>query len=88
MSLLDYNNKFNIEIQPKLKSELMNDNCFRATSPQFYRTSYNNMSSKVITKTNLIRVLIFSQNSVERKNCAIPGYKGFVPGHKNGSLIG
>ena len=25
---------------------------------------------------------------MERKNHAIPGYKGFVPGFKNGTLLG
>ena len=33
-------------------------------------------------------IYYFWQSPAERKNAAIPGYKGFVPGIKNGTLIG
>jgi len=47
MSLLDFKNKFNIE-NPKKTSDIFENNFFRWTSGNFYRTSYNDMGSKVL----------------------------------------
>jgi hypothetical protein len=32
--------------------------------------------------------LLLLKTSVERKNHAIPGYQGFIPGNKNQTLLG
>eukprot|EP00347_Sterkiella_histriomuscorum_P018138 403346645 len=72
MNLLEFKNKYNIE-NPKKTSDIVENNFFGWTSGNFYRTSYNDMGSR---------------SPAERKNAAIPGYKGFVPGMKNGTLIG
>jgi len=46
MSLLDFKNKFQIE-NPKKSQDIFENNFFRWTSGNFYRTSYNDMGSKV-----------------------------------------
>lgn len=59
------------------------DDFFRWTGNHFYRTSYNDMRSKVSSAGYLT-----SQSPVEKKNAAVPGYKGFVPGMKNNNHVG
>ena len=46
MNLLEFKNKYNIE-NPKKTSDIVESNFFGWTSGNFYRTSYNDMGSRV-----------------------------------------
>ena len=46
MSMLEYRNKFNVD-NPKRSTAFSEDQFFRWTAGNFYRTSYNDMRSKV-----------------------------------------
>ena len=51
-----------------------------------FKQLLQNLIQRYVKKSNLSTLPW--QSSVERKNCAIPGYKGFVPGMKNQTLFG
>lgn len=72
MSLLEQNTKFKIE-NPKQSQKYVEQQFFKWSNSNFYRTSYHDMRDK-------------SQPS--KRNCALPGYKGFVPGVRANSLLG
>ena len=56
MSLLEYKNKFSIE-NPKKNTEIFENNFFRWTSGNFYRTSYNDMGSRVSNSDKFIDIV-------------------------------
>lgn len=72
MSLLEYKNKFDIK-NPKVGKTFTEEQFFRWTNSNFYRTSYNDMRER---------------SPVEKKNCVVPGYKGFMPGVASNNIFG
>ena len=57
---------------------------FKWTSGNMYRTSYNDMANRVSYKTwSLFKI----GQSVDRKNCIIPKYQGYVPNLRANSLL-
>ena len=72
MSLLEQNTKYHIK-NPKQEVQYKDDQFFRWTNNHFYRTSYHDMAVK---------------SPAPRRNCALPGYQGFVPNIRANSLLG
>ena len=86
MAFIEQKNRFTCT-NVKAKPVFTEDQFFRWTDTNFFRTSYNDMTSKVIFNT-VFYIIIFKQSPVEKKNHAIPGYKGFVPNIRSSSLYG
>ena len=63
---LEFKNKVDIK-NPRKNPIFTEKDFFGWSSTNFYRTSYNDMGSK---------------SPVSKKNCAIPGYRGYIPGVK------
>ena len=76
-------NKFDFSSHRK-SSTITENEFFKWTSGNMYRTSYNDMANKVSPPMPLT---IIKGKSVERKNMVIPKYQGYVPNLKAKSLL-
>ena len=72
MSLIEQNTKYHIT-NPKQEKKYVEDQFFKWSNSNFYRTSYHDMGTK---------------SPAPKRNCALPGYQGFVPGVRANSLLG
>ena len=72
MSLLESKTKFEIK-NPKQEQKVGENEFFRWTNGNFYRTSYNDMRER---------------SPVEKKNACVPGYKGYLPGVVANNIFG
>lgn len=80
MSLLEYKNKFTIA-NPKKNSDIIESNFFGWTSSNFYRTSYNDMGSRVSNLDKYLNIFFITEPCRE-KECSHPRLQGFCPRYK------
>ena len=84
-SKFEFKNKFTVA--RRHNSHIRTEDVMRWSGNNFYRTSYNDMTSKVSEQRMALMTCV--QSPVKNKNTVLPGYQGHLPkiGYDN-TLIG